>query len=843
MIFFNPHIPHDSILPHITLESGRGLTVVANDVPIIKGSGFEYVEPNWSKSYYSSQYQQQQVKVLADGSTQMTFASDDGLASGSEVVRHKGASIDVDYVFNWSGPNSVSVEVKLGNLRAPVFSNGNVEGNSVKTSIGSRLFKSKTDIAERKFTADSRNLLLTSEVGRLEASSDSPMTLFDARSYEWADDEDLFWLGIQKLTVNAGHPVKLHCTYRIDLKSPKLGASIERNLTPQLGMNVVHPNEELPVLIPKPKSADLHFSNPVDVTAGLTVPSSANLEKLLSAAVDRRFNTGHFGRAGKLNVQVHRTSNWKQGRYELVIQPHEASISAGDDEGIRMGLERLASLSFAKQGHLWLPTGSIDDEPGISWRGVHLFVGPTANKFHRKLWDRVLGPLGFNHVVLQCERTAWKTLPGINTPITMKRADLVRLFSYYRDRGVDPIPLVQSFGHAEWMFAHNRNLDLALNPDVPYALDPRKPRTREVLTNLWDEIITNLKPKTVHFGLDEVDMRGWKKDPKFVTEMWKLHVPFLGKIASDHQVNMMLWGDKCLAPEEAVDAGFGDTLEEAAQRRSAIPAGAFIGDWHYAGNPNPAKFETSLKVWKSSGQRPIASSWFNSQNIRSFYSAAKSTGSDGALITTWAGYESSEETMRLALKQYSAMILAADYAWNPREDSVSDLPYDSMNVLKRMFFDQPSLLHPQSGIQFSDGFIHQKRIGAITFNLLTSPLKSPSLLNSPNQPVIPELKVEVSGSGHKLFLALSSDRVTDEAKEIARLEIGLEGGKKLTYPIRYGLQVRAENQKGVCVLADREDGISAVGFDLPVGSKIQFCRISRINRLTGLTLSGVSLVQ
>jgi hypothetical protein len=395
----------------------------------------------------------------------------------------------------------------------------------------------------------------------------------------------------------------------------------------------------------------------------------------------------------------------------------------------------------------------------------------------------------------------------------------------------------------EWLFANGKNRDLALNPDVLYSIDPRIPRTREVLTALWNEIISSLKPTTVHFGLDEVDMRGWKPNPQFVTEMWNLHVPFLADIAERNHVRMMLWGDKGLAPTEAVDAGFGDSLEEAKKRRSVIPKDALIGDWHYAGNPDSRKFETSLRLWHTSGQKPIASAWFNSQNIQSFFQAAKDTNSAGALITTWAGYESSEETMLAALKQYSAMVLAADYAWNPRPDPVSKLPYDPMLVLKRMYFDNPSSLGPTPGTEFSESKSSERRIGGVNFRVLSSPIRSASVLSADAATSPAELKIEMTGRGSKLYLALTTDQPVEDGKRLAKVEIGIAGEKPVVYILKYGLHVRAANATGVCVFADRTDGISALGLAVPRKKTITYCRITEVDRLAGLTVHGVSLAR
>ena len=828
---------------HISLDSAKGLTVACGDIPIIKGSSFEYYEPGWKKSYYESKYKQQTVKKGPEGSFILTFESDDGLASGKEIIRQVHNSVNVDYEFNWTGASAAKVEVTLGNIWAPVFNRGKVDGEGATSRIDGRKFKTNDDILERKFTPNSRSLTISSGLGHLGITSQTPLTLFDARGYRWADADDQIWLGIQDIDVSNGHPIKLHCVYNIELKPPKTNKPISISLREHPDLTVLMPNEDLPVLIPKPLSANLHFDKPLDITSGLSVSPVQPLRNVLFAAIRRRFQFDSKVNPHNIPVLVKKLQTGKPGHYDFTIQSNGIFIIATDQEGTRQAFERLASLCYLSNNHLCLPTGTINDEPQIAWRGVHLFVGPTAASFHKKMWDRFLKPLGFNHVVLQCERTSWKTLPGIDTPITMKRADLVQLFQYYRDNGVDPIPLVQSFGHAEWMFTNGKNLDLAMNPDIPYSLDPRKNRTREVLKALWNEIITTLKPNTVHFGLDEVDMRGWKPNPKFVTEMWNLHIPFLAKIADDHRVQMMLWGDKCLAPEQAVDAGFGDDLEQAEARRSVIPKNALIGDWHYAGNPDSKKFETSLNVWKTSGQRPIASSWFNSQNIRSFFGAAKSTKSEGALITTWAGYESSEVTMLAALKQYAAMIVAADYAWNPRSDPISSLPYDPIQVLKKMYFDEPSHLHPIAGSQYSAGSKVVRSIGRVNFGLLGQPIVVQSILNEDSEAIPKGITVRLEGKGTDLFLAMSTQKAIDEGKEVAKVEVGFEGKKPITMTLKYGLHLRAKDEKGICVLADRTDGISAIGIKIPSGRKIRYVQISQISRLSGLVFHGASIVK
>lgn len=307
-------------------------------------------------------------------------------------------------------------------------------------------------------------------------------------------------------------------------------------------------------------------------------------------------------------------------------------------------------------------SGSAEFRPSIAWRGVHLFVGPDALAFHKKLWTNVLLPLGYNNVVLQCEQTEWDCLPNLRGGNNLKRADLKRLCEWYRSAGVEVIPLVQSFGHVQWLAQGGKFLNLMMNPKLPYTIDPRKPAVAKLYTKLWNEVIAVTRPKTVHFGLDEIAFRGMPKDAKLVTKLWRVQVPTLVGIAKRHKVGMMLWGDEILAPSEGALPANAGTAKEAKSRRAVLPKGALVCDWHYQNNPDPALYARSLNLLRAEGFRPIASSWWRPQNLRGQSLAAIQTGA-GALQTTWAGYVLNESVVRRNVKQFGPMVLAADYAW------------------------------------------------------------------------------------------------------------------------------------------------------------------------------------
>lgn len=422
-------------------------------------------------------------------------------------------------------------------------------------------------------------------------------------------------------------------------------------------------------LIPKPSLNTLKWTRPV-------------ISEIPKSYAESAFQSGKAD-ASRFRPPVHFSVDAKDG-FKISISRQRIDIQSKSGINRSMAVEYLSRLTKINNGALVLPTGTVEVRPKVKWRGVHLFVGPKALAFHKKLWTRVLLPLGFNKVVLQCEQTEWKCLPNLRGGINMKRDDLRKLCDWYRSVGVEVIPLVQSFGHVKWLSNKNVNLDLFINPKLPFTLDPRKERVKSLYSKLWKEVIEVTRPRTIHIGLDEVDFRGFPKEPGLLTKLWKIQVPFLAKIAKQNKVTLMLWGDELLAPKEGAAPHRAKTEEEAKQRRSVVPKGSFICDWHYQKNADPKLYEESLELFHNEGFRPIASSWFEPENIRGISLAAISTGA-GTLQTTWAGFEINDVVMAKNMNQFSAMILAADYAWSGRTELPSKIGYEQTKVFNRLY--------------------------------------------------------------------------------------------------------------------------------------------------------------
>lgn len=820
------------------VQPNQGLTVTAKGIPIIRGSGFQYYAPGWKRGYYSSNWQGQSVRKIDDDTVQATFRN--GSASGQVTYKRSGDKLLVDYTFNWDSDEPAEIELNEGLVWVPPFQDGSITLDGAARTLPQLAPRGGLD--KRLLGKPALSTTLTGMVAKVTLTSSETMSTFDGRKYDqdWAQRAPVYWQGILDLPMKKGEPKRVHAEYTFDVKDSVKGAPKVLMIPPMPLADAVLPDESIPPLIPNPKMSILDYGNTLTLTNLWRLPAGRpKFFDLFRDELDRHFEMPAPGTLPDRVSFDGGMSEFKKppGTYHLKITKDSISVYGQEAAGLRNGIYRLIQLAFVKDGKVCLPTGVIEDEPRSDFRGVHLFVGPKALEFHQKLWANVLRPLGFNKVVLQCERTDWKALPGVHTNITMSQPDLVKLFNWYRSQDVEPIPLIQSFGHMEWLFANGKNRDLAVNPDNPYAIDPRKPEARELVGKIWDEAIAALHPKTIHVGLDEVDMIGFpKKDPALVTDMWKTLLPFLGDVAKRNQVDLMLWGDEGLAPGEAVDATNGTDEENALERRKAIPKGSFIADWHYKADEDHAPFLKSLQTWKLMDLVPIATTWYRPENIRGFDVAADVEGT-GTLQTTWNGYESNEDNMLRDLDQYSAMVLAADYGWSARLDKINELPYDPMAVFAKMYNVHQTPLTAQPGLAIGRGDIFT--CGNIKFSKLTESSLTgilPSDANSPDT-----LEIKLAGKAQEVAVALACDIESPNAETIGEATLTYQDGTTEKTELRYGLHVRADSDDKATFYGVRDKGRTCLR--IPAQAKdLRSITFTAANRYSGLRVDGVTLV-
>ncbi len=812
-----------------------GLRWTVQGIPILRGSMYQYFRGEW-QGLLSSSWTDQQIEKRPDGSIRVTFVAVEKNATGQIEYRLKGNELTIDYRFEWNGEGDVFVEKTFGNLWAPVF-----DPQKTEFTPEPALWRDTTGPQAPRYPhfrgQGPASITLQGPAGRLTLThSRSPFGINDPRLTR--ERRETIWIGALQLPASKGQPATGKVTMKWEPSPQSAAPPVRVDLKSQADI-IAGPVAPLP-LIPKPKKSTMAAAE-LPLPGEITGPKE--LVQLFRSGLARRWSGGTFG-TGKVEFLVDNLNMAKEG-YRIESKPGHIRVIGQDAQGLRHGVQSLVQLARPNRGQFQVPQGTIDDWPSLTYRGVHMFVGPEALSFQTRLLENVLAPAKYNQVVLQCERTDWRSLPGIKTDQFMTREDLRRLFALYRAAGINPVPLIQSFGHMGWIFNNGKNRDLAFNPEVLFSIDPRKPRTREVLSALWAEADKLLNPDTFHFGLDEVDMRGWPNDPKLVTDLWVPHVQWLGQLAKKHDAKMMVWGDKLLAPGEAPDAAHGHTPADAKARRDALPDGTLIGDWHYKDDPNP-KIYTSLDLFKREGHIPIATTWNRPGNVYGFIHAAIDAGT-GVLQSTWAGYESNESNMLREFDQFAAYILAGEYAWSGRKDLPGQIGYDTYEALQRAFYGGPVPTRPIEGVAFGADQAQRRkiRVGPHMLTTMDIPLQSVLVRDRAAQPV--EALLTLDKPLPRVAMGLTTAVPMELGDRVATLEITTDDGRVTRRDVQYGYDVRAERDAIPTFRTWRERGISAVIVEStgpasrqPGANRIRSIKVLQANSFVGLRIAGMA---
>ena len=374
--------------------------------------------------------------------------------------------------------------------------------------------------------------------------------------------------------------------------------------------------------------------------------------------------------------------------YRLTVDTNGLVILAATAQGAFYGLQTLEQLWQELPIERRCPALEIADWPAMRFRGVHWFPSASGVPMHQKLIPNVFGALKFNRSVIQCEAARWDKHPEITDHNAISKKDLRKLVETCRECYLEPIPLINVPGHAEWIFRHGSNLDFAEDPQTPYAYCVNNPKSFEFIQDVLNECLPLFQSKVCHIGHDEVTMRGRFPNPDCprcrdatITALVVKHANQLSAWLTGQGIESMIWGDMLLGPGEAKDATHAKTLADARQRRAEIDKKTIIVDWHYAASADAR----SLEILRHDGFRVVAASWYTPENIFHLSQAALSTGAEGLLQTTWMGYFPDERAMKGQLQQFTAFVLAAEYAWSGRKESPSQLGYDPKEVFLKAY--------------------------------------------------------------------------------------------------------------------------------------------------------------
>jgi len=286
------------------------------------------------------------------------------------------------------------------------------------------------------------------------------------------------------------------------------------------------------------------------------------------------------------------------------------------------------------------PALRIADWPSLRYRGLMLDVSrgkvPTVETL-KQIVD-VLSLHKGNVFQLYTEHTfQFPHHPRIGEACgSLGGDDILELDAYARQRHVELMPNLQSFGHC----AHILNIPeyqyLAESP-IRWSLCPTDEGTYALLDDLYADLLPNFSSRTLNVDCDETWDLGKGRTAQEaalagatadVGRLYLNHILRLHKLAACYGCRIQLWGDILLHHPELV---------------SELPPDVTLLDWHY----EAADDYPSVRQFAASGRDfwvcPGTSSWNtlfpridnSNANIRTLARLGAEHGASGLLNTDW----------------------------------------------------------------------------------------------------------------------------------------------------------------------------------------------------------------
>jgi hypothetical protein len=393
--------------------------------------------------------------------------------------------------------------------------------------------------------------------------------------------------------------------------------------------------------------------------------------------------------------------------YELVASTEGVTLRAADEAGAFYGLQTLRQL--VAQTGARIPAFVIADHPDFSQRGFMLDISrckvPTMETlFH---YIDLLASLKVNQFQLYMEHTfafsAHEVVWCDASPLMPE--EVLILDAYCRERYIELVPNLNSFGHFERWLRHPEYVHLAESPDgfeypwggsSPYGstLKPNE-ESLQFLDSLYAEFLANFSSRQFNVGCDETWElgRGWSKPLCEAKGKHHIYLEFLLKIhklVTSYDRQMMFWGDIILHEPELI---------------AELPRDAIALEWGYeADHPFDEHAQHFAQSQIPFYLCPGTSSWNaltgRTENcLANLASAARNGikyGAVGFLNTDW-GDNCHHQYLPTS---YAGVLAGAAYSWcfesNEAVSVVAGLNEvifrDETGVLGELFFDLGKVL-------------------------------------------------------------------------------------------------------------------------------------------------------
>lgn len=323
--------------------------------------------------------------------------------------------------------------------------------------------------------------------------------------------------------------------------------------------------------------------------------------------------------------------------YALNVQRGRVVLYADTPAGLFYAVQTLRQL-LRLEGNV-LPTLTIRDWPTLAYRGLMLDVSrrkvPTLATL--KTLAEELSHYKINVLQLYTEHTfQFPRHPKIGAGCgSLSSEDILELDAFCRERHVELMPNLNSFGHQRSLLMLPEYQHLA-ETDILWTLSPAFEETYTLLDELFGDMLPSFSSTTFNVGCDETYDLGKGRTKEMAEEIgvgrvYLNHILRVREMATRHGCRIQVWGDILLRHPELI---------------GEVPDDVTLLDWTYA----PADEYPTARVFAEAKRKfwvcPGVGSWNSifprlygaNVNIRNFVRDGVAAGAEGMLNTDWGDY-------------------------------------------------------------------------------------------------------------------------------------------------------------------------------------------------------------
>ncbi|UCG17246.1 MAG: family 20 glycosylhydrolase [Phycisphaerales bacterium] len=360
--------------------------------------------------------------------------------------------------------------------------------------------------------------------------------------------------------------------------------------------------------------------------------------------------------------------------YHLRITPQRVELVGRTATGLLQGIRTLLQIGRSC-GRRWACV-SIVDYPSFAVRGFYYDVSrgkvPTVDTL-KKMVDRLAG-LKVNQFQIYVEHVfAFAFDPEISRGCSPLTADDIRgVDAYCRDRRIDFVPSLASFGHMGRVLSLPAYRELAEIEtakswaDMTWAdrvrgltLDSCNTRSRDLVEKMYAEYVPLFSSKLMNACADETFDLGKGRNQARAAggagtgRLYVDHIKWLGELCARYGKRMMIWGDVVKQHPEFV---------------SELPEDTILLNWLYGADSDYQSTALFAEAGLETYACPGCSGWnrfvngINNAdlNIRRFSAAGVRYGSHGFLNTDWGD----EGHVNFLACSWHPVVLGAAMGWN-----------------------------------------------------------------------------------------------------------------------------------------------------------------------------------